>query len=126
MWIDQRVGPFKAGKPIEFYEFTKKDSAKIYGKKYVRVGIQSPQAPLLSEMDRTWGELGIRADMCIVSIDDDDWNYKSSKTFAINANEILEFHNLSNVAYFKVTPRVDMDAYTIIEIQIMEEEEVSG
>lgn len=47
MWVEQRIGPFRAGKAIEFPVLINKDSN--FGFTYVRIGIQAPQAPIVTE-----------------------------------------------------------------------------
>lgn len=126
MWVAQRIGPFKFNpeepKSIDFTaDFGEiSDYNQIYGRKYVRIGIQAPQSPYVTEVDNPGNSKSFKANMNRFKINTDSGDY------AINENEILEFGNLANAKYFKVTPLQDMDAYTIIEIQLMEEEEVSG
>lgn len=49
MWVEQRIGPFKKKEEIfiKFPLLETKDSN--YGLKYVRIGIQAPQSPYVTE-----------------------------------------------------------------------------
>lgn len=122
MWVSQRVGPFKANAVINFPDFNEDSFVLSYGKKYVRVGIQAPQSPWISEV---WDPSDEKSEF-VQQMNRFQIDTGNDKSFAINANEILEFCDLSSVEYFKVKPLQDMDAYTIVEIQLMEEEEVSS
>ena len=121
MWVSQRVGPFKAGQKIRFPDFTDStDYVQTYNKKYVRIGIQAPQSPYITEVDNPTENRAFKDNMNRFELDINIGN-----SMVINENEILEFGDLSAAEYIKVTPLQDMDAYTIIEIQLLEEEEVS-
>lgn len=69
---------------------------------YTCIGIQTPQTPPLTEVDLD--------DMTTFLIGLDN------KEFRINANDILEFHNLGYTSNITITPLQDVDEYTIIDI----------
>lgn len=122
MWVSQRIGPFPAGKKIIFPNFiNSSDYTQSYNKKYVRVGVQAPQSPYITEVDNPTENSAFKSNM-----NQFEFDINVGNPMVINENEILEFGDLSAAEYIKVTPLQDMDVYTIIEIQLLEEEEVSS
>lgn len=106
MQVIQACGPFPANTEISFNipEGTR------YQTRYIKLGVQAPQVPPLSESS---------------SFSDDliKFNLKSeNNTFIINANDILEFEDFYDITAFKVMPLQNMDAYTIIDIAFIDEE----
>lgn len=188
MWVEQRVGPFTKGEVIKFPLLSSRDSNN--GLKYVRIGIQAPQSPYVTETrpvkytensqttlgittykkadgtavteyepdgrrkknrwtdpitaphifphlqdpTRTTNSYDIDNTHCFINgVDIEDESYveymhsfeigtgNSGPAFYINAGEVLEFNDMSRIEYFKVKPLQDEDAYTIIEIQYIDE-----
>lgn len=189
MWTEQIIGPFRKGK--EYYIDTGlnfpflDERSSNYGLKYVRIGIQAPQSPYVTETRKivyynTLEDQGqkpplfpeedghprlpeslkkeiqlegnktkvftewVKAYNYIdgVKLSDQASNIEKNMhsfrigisatsgtgtgnliwyTFAINAGEVLEFADLSYPQYFKVQPLQDEDAYTIIEIQYLDD-----
>ena len=101
MQIVQATGPFTAGTPINFnYPAV----ASVF--RYVKVGVQTPQAPPITEIEN-FNEMyrfGIGTDNSMTT------------NFYINANDVLEFDDFYTINQFKIIPLQDMDAYTIVEI----------
>ena len=106
MKLLQITGPFKANTLIDFKDFIPRSYFR-----YIKIGVQAPQVPPLSEPENFPSGM-IRV-------------YYNSKqrSHCINANDILEFQNL----YWKALPSIgflqDMDAYTIIDIGYIDEQE---
>ena len=112
MQIVQAVGPFKAGERIEFdYPDPK------YTFRYIKVGVQAPQVPPITEVDNI-------SQMIRFSIGTSSVNTRNN-LFYINANDILEFEDFYSVREFNIRPLQDMDAYTIVEVAFSDEQEVA-
>lgn len=107
MKVIQAMGPFIGGQTISF-------NVPASGAKYIKFGIQVPQAPLLSKVPWSFTP-NFAANMVAFDID--------GKQAVINGNGILEFEDLSNTQVFSIKPLRDMDAYTIIDIAFIDEEE---
>lgn len=108
MKVIQAMGPFFAtNKPISF-------NVPKSGAKYIKIGIQVPQAPHLLAMPYS-DPPNFASNMIRFTID--------GSNYIINGNGILEFEDLSNTKVFEITPLQDMDAYTIIDIAFIDEEE---
>lgn len=107
MKVIQAMGPFVQDQIVSF-------NIPKSGARYIKLGIQVPQAPLLSEVP--WSSTpNFTAYMVRFMID--------GKSFVINGNGILEFEDLSNTQVFSIQPLQDMDAYTIIDIAFIDDEE---
>ena len=136
MWVQQRIGPFPPGKVIVFPGLKRKEERNTYPYKYIRIGIQSPQSPWITEARNINYNLidSVTKKSLIdsgIKIEDDASEIKnmngfyigtdgnSGPLFFINPNEIIEFENLEEIEYFKVIPMKAVDAYTIIEIQYL-------
>lgn len=108
MKVIQAMGPF----------YTKDGSISFNvpksGAKYIKIGIQVPQAPHLLAIPRS-STPNFTAYIVRFMID--------GKSFVINGNGILEFEDLSNTQVFSIQPLQDMDAYTIIDIAFIDDEE---
>lgn len=149
MWVEQRIGPFPKGVPIFFPSLDNKQSGSAYQYKYVRFGVQVPQAPYVTETKKLlysqYDKDGFPiVESGLVPVEESQvlkgmykfkigqmygkdknnaytYNIDESKVFCINANEILEFFDMKENYYFLVVPQEDWDAYTTIEIQYIDE-----
>lgn len=106
MQIIQACGPFTAGNQILFNI----PEGVGYQTRYIKLGVQAPQVPPLSESLDFPTDL-VQFDLKI-----------ENNHFIINANDILEFEDFNEANIFYVTPLQNMDAYTIIDIAFMDEE----
>ena len=123
MYIIKKTGPFKANQWINF-----SPPSNNYTYNYVQLGIQAPQSPLPSQQRKNLQDgnvfYGYNYTNRFAILLDENWNGitegstpNKKNRFIINANEILEFEDLSSATCFQIIPFQDMDAYTIIEIQ---------
>lgn len=109
MKVVQAVGPFDPNEddPISF-------EIPQSGVKYIKFGIQAPQAPWLLAVPCV-NPPDFTAYMVRFTIDD--------YTFVVNGNGILEFEDFYRPSVFTIKPLQPMDAYTIIDIAFINEEE---
>lgn len=105
MWVLQASGPFQANQRINF------NPPQRSGIKYIKLGVQAPQVPPLSESKIFPNDM---IKFYLV--------YNNNR-FIINANDILEFEDFNNSTVFTVIPLQDMDAYTIIDIAFIDEKD---
>lgn len=95
MRITQLFGPFEKN-----VTYTCPMPAGRY--RYIHIGLQVPQTIPMTEVQLN------EMNKFILSLD--------GKDFKINANDILEFVDLSETTNIKITPLQDMDRYTIIDL----------
>lgn len=112
MKVIQAVGPFYKNEPISF-------NVPQSGAKYIKFGIQAPQAPWLSAVPHSTSQEEFVSHMVRFEIGDDNL---SNHSFIINGNGILEFEDFYASSVVYIEPLQDMDAYTIIDIAFIEEE----
>lgn len=112
MKVVQAMGPFTEGQVITF-------DVPQSGAKYIKFGIQVPQAPWLLAPINSENSLDYLAHMVRFNIGSDS---STSSSFVINGNGILEFEDFEQASVFYIQPLQDMDAYTIIDIAFIEEE----
>lgn len=106
MQVIQACGPFTKGQEISFNV----PSGTGYQTRYIKLGVQVPQVPPLSESP-SFPEGLIKFDLIT-----------PNNSFIINANDVLEFEDFNQEQIFKIKPLQNMDAYTMIEIALMDEE----
>ena len=112
MKVVQAMGPFTKDEIITF-------DVPQSGIKYIKFGIQVPQAPWLLAPINSENSLDYLAHMIRFNIGTDA---STSSSFAINGNGILEFEDFNQASVFYIQPLQNMDAYTIIDIAFIEEE----
>lgn len=117
MKVIQAVGPFYPNIPVPF-------NVPNSGVRYIKFGIQVPQAPWLLAPLNSENSLDYSAHMVGFEINGDaSGDSSGTSTFLINGNGILEFEDFYRSSVFYIKPLQYMDAYTIIDIAFIEEEE---